>query len=125
MLNKLVHYMNYLQTGLAVHTNNLENSVVPGSQARELKPFKEQVKTGHTGKINRTHQHHLIPKKMAASGNFETQKNTSTTSSLSGSTINREEELAKIGGYTTEYYQATRLYQKSMGLVRNFLGIRT
>jgi flagellar basal body rod protein FlgB len=122
-LESSLHYMKYLQQGLAVHTNNLNKSVIPGEKAEELKPFKEQLGSLPAGKIHRTNHMHLTSKGVAAGG-FAVQKNTSVSESLSGGTISREEEISKINDITTEALKTTKIIKKQYAFLHTILGTK-
>lgn len=122
-LNGLLNYMNYLQKGLAVHTDNLAKTDIPGASAQELKPFSAQVKNNHHGKIDTTNSMHISMSKGHAGG-FAVQKSSIDSKSPSGNTISSEDEISKINNLTTEYLKVTRLYQKGLSMMRTILGAR-
>lgn len=120
-LSGLLQYMNYLQKGLAVHTDNIGRTDVPGAQANELKPFSEQVKKRSSASISRTSTGHLSPKPTIA-GTYSVSKVKGDDVAANGNGIDRHDELAKINNITTDYLKATRLYQKGVGMLRTILG---
>lgn len=122
-LNGLLNYMNYLQKGLAVHTDNLSKTDIPGASAQELKPFAAQVQKNSRGRIDTTNAMHISMSK-GTSGGFTVQKSSIDSISPSGNTISSEDELSKINNLTTEYLKVTRLYQKGLSMMRTILGSR-
>lgn len=119
----LVQYMNYLQKGLAVHTDNLSRADLPGAEAREMKPFAAQVHHKSSAHIKTTNHMHMTGKN-SSSGGFATQKAKADFETLSGNNINTQQELSKINDIGTEALKATRLYQKTIGLMRTALGVK-
>lgn len=120
-LSGLLQYMNYLQKGLAVHADNLSRVDMPNAQAKELKPFAEQVEKGVSGaKIVKTASGHLSA--MGSSSGVIVQENRSQKASYSGNNISREGEVSKINDLTTNYLKAIRLYEKGLSMFRTILG---
>gem|GEM_PF-6617783 len=121
-LGGLLQYMNYLQKGLAVHTDNLSRIDIPNAQAKELKPFAEQLDKAVSGaRISKTHSSHLGAKGSSFS-DFATQETKNARVSYSGGNISREDEIGKVNDVTTNYLKATRLYQKGLNMVKTILG---
>lgn len=122
-LGSLIQYMNYLQKGLAVHTDNLSRLDLPNAKANELKPFAEQVKRNHHSSVLKTHDKHIAPKP-SISGQFALQQVKPAQFTQSANSIDQHEELSKVDGLTTDYLKATRLYQKGIGMIKTILGAR-
>jgi len=122
-LGGLLQYMNYLQKGLAVHTDNLSRLDIPNAQAKELKPFAEQVNKASSARLAMTNASHMTSKLSGSTG-FAVQKSQSDHGTLSGNTIDREDEMSKVNHLTTEYQKATRIYQKGLSMMRTILGAK-
>lgn len=118
-ISHLVQYMNYLQKGLAVHTDNLNRADIPGSKAKDMKPFADQVNKSNS--LNTTNSMHM------SSGARSGARSASTAAAAEIKTnkpIVREDELERVNDISTEYLKATRLYQKSIGLFKTILNHR-
>lgn len=122
-LGGLIQYMNYLQKGLAVHTDNLSRVDLPQANANELKPFAEQVKKVNHGHMMKTHSNHILPSPGIA-GQYSVQKVKTDEGTQKGNTIDQHQEISRVNDITTDYLKATRLYQKGIGMIKTVLGAR-
>ena len=114
----LLKYMNYLQKGMSVHTDNLNRSDVPGQNPYELKPFVDALRIIPQENLKATHNRHFsfVPTGLTQDGSsasFGLQKLSTD--------INPYDELHKANELGTEFMKATRIYQKSIGLFKTIL----
>lgn len=110
--------MDLLTREKEVFADNILRSSVPGEREKVIK-FKNLVTHGGatpkaqaTG-LKSTNKNHLSLSTHLGSTRMTTKK-TDSDVSLSGNTINAEEQLRKINDATTKYYEMTSLYQSYM-----------
>lgn len=115
----LLKYMNYVQKGMSVHTDNLNRSDIPGEKPYALKPFSDQLKNVKQPTLETTSDRHFS---FTLSGlRQESATNVTVGTQKLKTNINSEEELHKANQLGTELLKATRVYQKSLGLFRTIL----
>jgi flagellar basal body rod protein FlgB len=122
-MGALKQYMNYLEKGLAVHTDNLNRADMPGESANELKPFSEHVHTSSGSRLAMTDSLHMSSHG-GSSNEYALKQTNSTSDTLSGNSIDREREVSKVNDITTEYLKAVRLSQKCKSFMLMFLNLR-
>lgn len=114
--NLLSQKMERLTREKEVYADNILRSPIPGEREKVVK-FQSLVKNGTTlagpAPLMRTNEKHLSPPSSDTSAKVGVQ-NKNVEVSLSGNTINSEEQLRKLNEATTKYYEMMNMYQSYM-----------
>ncbi|MBX9697321.1 MAG: hypothetical protein K2X53_04465 [Alphaproteobacteria bacterium] len=114
--NLLSQKMERLTREKEVYADNILRSPIPGEREKVVK-FQSLIKNGTTlagpAPLVRTNEKHLSPPSSLATTKVGVQKK-NVEVSLSGNTINSEEQLRKLNEATTKYYEMMNMYQSYM-----------
>ena len=123
IIESLTRSMHYSTRRNRVLAQNIANVDTPDYKARDLQTirFPERLRRARHGNLSRTHPRHF------ASGAFQTPspiQNLSSTieQTISGNTVNLEENLVKINQNAAEHDRAISLYRKYFRFVNTATG---
>ena len=123
IIESLTRSMHYSTRRNRVLAQNIANVDTPDYKARDLQTIKfpEKLRRAQHGNLSRTHPRHF------ASSAFQTptpiQKLASTSEqTISGNTVNLEENLVKINQNAAEHDRAISLYRKYFRFVNTATG---
>ena len=123
IIESLTRSMHYSTRRNRVLAQNIANVDTPDYKARDLQTIKfpEKLRRAQHGNLSRTHPRHF------ASSAFQTptpiQKLASTSEqTISGNTVNMEENLVKINQNAAEHDRAISLYRKYFRFVNTATG---
>lgn len=114
--NLLSQKMERLAREKEVYADNILRSPIPGEREKVVK-FQSLIKNGTTlagpAPLARTNEKHLGTSSLIATTKVGVH-NKNAEVSLSGNTINSEEQLRKLNEATTKYYEMMNMYQSYM-----------
>lgn len=114
--NLLSQKMERLVREKEVYADNILRSPIPGEREKVIK-FQSLVKNGTAlagpAPLARTNENHLSSPSSLTTSKVGVQKKNIEVS-LSGNTINSEEQLRKLNEATTKYYEMMNMYQSYM-----------
>lgn len=122
--------MAWLSRRSQVLAENVANADSPGFKARDLKEVDfRQLVARETGAARtaasptRTHRMHLTSTAHARGETFETAREPEPfETTISGNTVNLEQQMAKIGETQLSYQLAVDLYRKQISMFKTALG---
>jgi len=115
IFNALSGKMQYLSQKQMVLAENIANSSTPGYKQLELKPmsFDSALKKY----MNVTNEKHIVPASMAGA-NAKTVQSRDTIGTMSGNTVDLEQQMAEVSKTSVEYQTFAAIYKKMSTLFK-------
>ncbi|MSO70469.1 MAG: flagellar basal body rod protein FlgB [Alphaproteobacteria bacterium] len=121
--------LEWLRTRSAILAENVANADTPGYEARDLKPldFKTQLRragsTATAATLAVTNAHHIAATPGPTSAQLNVAKEqASIETTLSGNSVNLEQQMGKVGETQLAYHTVVELYRKHLSMIRTALG---
>lgn len=120
--------LEWLRARSAILAENVANADTPGYEARDLKPldFKAQLSRAAAATATPlavTNVRHMAPPPDPMSGRLAVAKEqASFETTLSGNSVNLEQQMAKVGETQLSYQTVIELYRKHLSMFRTALG---
>lgn len=117
LMRLLAQKMDYLNQRQAVISENIANASTPNYKARDLTPFSFSDALGQAGAgMKVTDPRHIIPASMAGV-NAKSVK-IKGEASLSGNTVDMEQEAMKVGQTAIDHQLSSTIYKHVAGWFR-------
>lgn len=123
LFQMITQRMGWLTERQRVISQNVANADTPGYQARDLRPqdFGRMVdQTRARMAPSATDSHHISP--TTTSGRNRPERTRPVETTLSGNSVQVEQEMMKAADSAVDYQLATNLYRRHLSLLRTVIG---
>jgi flagellar basal-body rod protein FlgB len=113
LVSLLLQKMGYLNQKQAVVAQNVANADTPGYKAHELAPFTFGDALTQAANVNlaTTDPRHILPASMSGV-NAKTVESKSYETTLSGNSVNLEQQMMEVSKTAVEYKEITSIYHR-------------